>query len=142
MVALALEKLATDPEYGLEQEPEVTLELEINGATARLSFNPQQAAGWNIPLSHSNRYNVEAVVADSGELVPPRSVHLVAVSEVGATRRTLSVVMHVSGFPYAVASSGPLVSEGTFVVGAVSSVDDPNLSLEQDSLRIGRSSKG
>ena len=137
VVALALERLAANPEYGLEQEPEASLELEVNGVTARLSFNPQQAGSWNIPLSHSNRFNVDAVVAESGELVPPRSVHLVAVSEVGETRRTLSVVMHVSGFPYAVASSGPLVSEGTFVVGAVSSVEDPNLSLDPDSLQPG-----
>lgn len=137
VVALALEELAANPEYGLEQEPEASLELEVNGVTARLSFNPEQAESWGVPLSHSNRFNVEAVVAESGELVPPRSVYLVAVSEVGETHRALTVVMHVSGFPYAVASSGPLVSEGTLVVGAVASVDDPNLSLDPDSLQPG-----
>lgn len=55
-----------------------------------------------------------------GRLVPPHSVHLVAEGNcLGATRR-LEAVVSLPPYPYAIASAGPIESDGELLVGSLS----------------------
>lgn len=137
VVAVALEKVMSDPQFGVDQEPEAAIELQLNEATAAVSFNPAKASSWKIPLSETNRFNIEPVTSVDGTIIPPRSVRLLAVGRCGSAEKHIEVVLHTPEFPYAMAASGPLTSDGNLVIGSVKSLDEFEAGVTPSSLSPG-----
>jgi hypothetical protein len=136
-ISLALEKITSDPEYGIHQEVADAFSFEVNDATVHLSFNPGKARAWNIPLSESNRFNIDSILSQDGTIIPPRSVRLIAVARCGAAEKTIEVIVHSPEFPYAMAANGPLLSDGKLLIGSVNSLKDLQSSLSPNSLSPG-----
>lgn len=125
-VEKALAKLREDPTFGLHGE---SLELTLPGDPATsygyLTFSKASAR------SHStyNLNNDNSVPGFQGRVVPGHSIHLVGVGCCGDVVRTAEVILELSPFPYALASSGPIESSGELLVGAL----DTQSGLEPDS---------
>lgn len=137
VIALGLERVQKTPEFGVEPEPEHSLDIQLEGARGRLSFHPGTCSTWEIPLSESNRFHVDSTVAQDGSLIPARSIRLIGVGEAGSARRTVEVILQIPEFPYAIASTGQVVSDGALVVGSVESLDELEDGVANDELGPG-----
>jgi len=62
---------------------------------------------------------VDLVTSKSGVTVPKGCVYLSSTGHYAGQQATVEGVIHVSEFPFALASSGPLKTSGSFLVGAV-----------------------
>ena len=128
VIALATEKFLSDPDFATG--PINYLTWEDEDSTGRLSFDSTQADSWSIPASIDNKLGVHAVDGWDGIRLPARGVHLVAVGESGGVRKTIDVVLSIPEFPFALASSGPIESDGGLLVGSFQGTDVATLDLE------------
>lgn len=128
VVVLATEKLVNDP--GFLTGSSNFLDWQDDSSRGRLSFDQAQANAWGIPVSINNREGASAIDGWQGIRVPAKSVHLVAVGESAGRRKTIDVVVSVPEFPFAVASSGPIESEGGLLVGGFLGEDVSELKLD------------
>jgi len=88
-------------------------------ASARIHFDP------TIPDFSSNRFDQDGFnTTHTGLQQPGHSIHLLSVGRCSGTRAIVEGIIAVKPFPYAIASSGPLVTSGAFVAG---SIDDPSV---------------
>ena len=88
-------------------------EDELEPATASITFNP--AAG--VPYSTNNLSQSTAVTGWDNTLVPPNSVHLVAVCHSGVQHRVFEQIYSFSVFPWSVASNGSITGNDMEVFG-------------------------
>ncbi|MGE0495937.1 MAG: hypothetical protein AB7S38_42420 [Vulcanimicrobiota bacterium] len=123
-IAQAVERLLTEPGFGKTDDPSQSVEVKLTDSVGRVAFSQQQAADWGIPESHDNRGAAAAVEGWNGRSLPVDAIQVVAVGESGGVKRTVEAIYHVPGFPYALASSGPVHSSGRLVVGALDSVEE------------------
>ena len=123
-------RVVEDGEFGIRGGAEETIDLEFSSSVAHLSFNDAQAGQWGIPTSFSNRYNIEPLTTEQGGIVPPFSVQAFALGRSGDTEVLLECYLRAPQFPYVIASSGPIQSDGALIVGSV----DNRTDLEPDSL--------
>jgi hypothetical protein len=115
-VTQAISALQNDADYGSGGESlEVRLPGNPDGSLGRLSFD-----------SGSDAYSTYNLTADTshpgfqGRLVPAHSVHLVGEGSCLGIKRRVEAIVSLPPYPYAIASSGPIQSEGELLVGSLS----------------------
>lgn len=97
-------------------------------AKAKVVFGDATSGKW---VSENRRTKDEFITTPSGAKVPGHCVYLASVGSFGGEQAVVEGVISVAEFPFALASSGPLQTSGSFLVG---SVDDPGtLDLGMDS---------
>ena len=133
-VSVAIEKLMRQPDFGHRDNPDDFVELTFDSATARITFDPDQADNWGIEHSTNNRGSTESTAGVRGRQIPPEGVQIIAVGRSGNTQRTLEVVLEVPGFPYTMVSSGPINSEGSLLIGGLENLEDAFPTLNEDEL--------
>jgi hypothetical protein len=115
-VTRAVSALQTDPSFGSQGEAiEVSLPGNPEGALGRLSFDPSGEA--------FSTFNLESDTSCPGfqaRIVPAHSVHLVGEGTCLGVRRRVEAIVTLPPYPYAIASSGPIVSDGELLVGSLS----------------------
>lgn len=118
------ERIVTDGEFGIAGEPEETISISFPHAEAYLTFNTEEASRLGVPCSSSNRYGLEAETGPNGETLPPFSVQAYCVGRSGDAEVLFEMVLRAPEFPYVIASSGPIQSEGALTVGSAESAED------------------
>lgn len=116
---LATARLLADPTFGTHgTAAERSLEVALPQGTARLTFDPDTALAWGIPLSRNHLLQEEAM---PGYLrtIPAQSVQLLAQGQSGGRVRLVEVVLNQPPFKWAVASTGNLHSTGGLKVFGV-----------------------
>lgn len=114
LVDRALSRILADPEYGTRAE----------------SLNPQEGSRLTFEQNGERVYSTNnvrgrsAVVGWNDRVVPREGVHLVSEVEVAGARRRVEAIFAVPAYPYAVASTVPVITQGTLTVGAVESPAD------------------
>lgn len=127
VLALATERMVSLPDF--PNAVNQTLEYQGIDSTGRLTFDQTQADAWGIPASVNNRLGVKAIPGYNGMKLPAKAVHFVAVGESGGVKRTIDSVISIPQFPYALASTGPIVSDGGLLIGGLPSDDPADLDL-------------
>ena len=116
-VTRAVCQLQDNPEWGSHGESlQITLPGNPEGADGRLSFDPGTAA--------FSTYNFEGDTSRPGygqRLVPARSAHLVGEGSCQGVNRRVEAIVTLPPYPYAIASSGPIESDGELLVGSLDS---------------------
>lgn len=134
-IALAIEKVIRQPNFGENGLPETVLQVPLQKSTGYLTFHPSAAADLNLPLSVNNKSGTVPVVGWGGRSVPPGAVQLIGLGRSGGKEKIIEAVLQVPEYPYALASSGPISSSGGLLIGGVDSMEEALESLEPDSLR-------
>lgn len=102
---------------------DLVLEDPETGSSARLTYRPD--AG--LPYSVNNWDKDTSRTGWGGFTVPGRSLHLVAVGRSRGVERVLQTVLHIPPFPYVIASSGVVRSDGGLRVTGVADARDVTL---------------
>ena len=116
---LAGARLLADTAFGLRgTAAEKSLELNLPQGQARLTFDPEQAQRWGLPVSRNNLANVDPI---PGYLrtIPAQSVQLIAQGQSGGRVRLVEVILNQPPFKWAVASTGKVHSTGGLKVFGV-----------------------
>ena len=87
----------------LEFRDDIKRENTENHTRATLTFEDKGA-----PYSTNNIVSSSGAVGWGGQLVPPKSAHLVAVGEAGTEKQVLEIIIHQESFPWSVASNGTI----------------------------------
>lgn len=119
VVAEGIARLLEDKSYGAARLPSEHLTIQTDHGTAHLAFDEATAEGWGIPASTNNIEGSGSVEGPAGRVVPAAAVHLVGVARADGHTRTVEAFLHVPPFSYAIASSGPVRSQGGVLVGAL-----------------------
>ena len=115
-VAQTLAEVQNDEGFGLEDEVvEVHLPDYPTESYGRVTF----ATGSELLASVNNLESTETTPGSGGRVVPPASIHLVAVGECRGVRRIVEAIYHRPAFPYALASNGPVRFEGEVTIAGV-----------------------
>jgi len=126
VIAMAVEKIVKNQDYGRNGEMPlqyVPSEPDKCGS-ALLSFVPADARRLEIPCSTWNLKNDAAASGWKGRVVPRNSVHLVGTGVSCGVKRSLEAIIYMPPFPYAIASSGTVTSNGNLVVASVKTPED------------------
>ncbi len=116
---LASARLLQQPSFGVQGPAQQrSLVLTLPQGSARLTFDPQQARSWGIPVSLNNLEN-ESSAPGYRRTLPPQMVQLLAEGRSGGSRRLVEVLISQPPFKWAVASTGPVHSAGGLKVFAV-----------------------
>lgn len=117
----SLAQVMSAPEWN--GDIEVRLE-SAPGGWGRASFSKSTAGGWSIPPSTNNLTGLTArrSQAQEGRSLPPNSVELISVGSYRGATSTVSQVIAIPPYRYAMASTGSIQSSGGLTVA---SVDDP-----------------
>ncbi|MCA9775832.1 MAG: hypothetical protein KC800_03915, partial [Candidatus Eremiobacteraeota bacterium] len=129
VLALATERLVIQPDFA--ESATNFLEYDAGGSSGFLSFKQEQADKWAIPVSVNNREGLQAVDGWNQMRIPARAVQLVAVGHSGGVRRTVDAIVMIPEFPYALASSGPIASEGGLLIGGFTGDDVSELDFDE-----------
>ena len=116
---LAGARLLDDATFGNRGNgPEKSLEVRLPQGTARLTFDPETARLWGIPVSRNNLAGEEPV-SGFGRTLPAQSVQLLAQGQSGGRMRVLEVILNQPPFQWAIASTGQIHSTGGLQVMGV-----------------------
>lgn len=140
VLALAIEKVRTDPEFGQTMGPGYgeILEVRLQESVGRLVFSRELSVQENLPFSTNNLSGDQSVQGWSDASVPARSVYLVAEGTNGGARRQVGAVLHLPPYPFVIASSGPVVAPKGLLVGSVGDeIPKNNRDLDPDQLLPG-----
>lgn len=130
VLALAIEKVVSDREFGRDGAAGSFIEVDTERGRGRLAFDSTTAREWQIPVSLNNNFGGTSQQGWQGRAVPPEAIQLVAVGEVGGTRKVVEAVVEVPKFPFAIASSGPIESRGDLIVGGMSELAESAIDLK------------
>lgn len=125
-LALAVERVMTNPDFGRAGE---VVEVELDDATGRVTFDPGEAL-----RSTSNRGNPEAIAGWDDRVVPAEAVHLVSRGRSAGRQAGAEAILLFPEFPYALASSGPVHSQGSLVVGGIEKLEDAFPAVDPEAL--------
>ncbi|MBS2039742.1 hypothetical protein JST97_32455 [bacterium] len=111
--------------------PDWTGDTEVKLASApggwgRTSFSSSRAQSWDIPPSTNNLTGLKSRVsqAEVRRSLPPNSVEVISVGAYRGATSTVSQVIAIPPYRYAMASTGSIQSSGGLTVA---SVDDPSV---------------
>lgn len=140
-ISAGLERVLENDEFGaLRTEPEV---LVIKGADpaarGRLAFHKPTAEQWGLAYSTNNLDHESSRAGAGGRVVPGSSLHLVGFGEYNGARRSVEAIFHIPRFPYVVATSGRLATEGETLIASIDDFESlKNVSqTDKDSFRPG-----
>lgn len=115
-VSLSIAKLSEDPDFGKAGGPTARQLLEVpeHGPNERgvVLFDAQQASQMQLPCSTNNFSGSAAITDELGNVVPKGSIRLIGLGQSGGVTRRVQAVVTIPPFPFAVASSGPVVASG------------------------------
>lgn len=115
-ITRAVAELQNNPEFGSGGESlEVELPGNPEGATGKLSFASTFPA--------FSTFNLDSDTSRPGlasRMVPAYSVHLVGEGTCLGVSRRIEAIVTLPPYPYAIASSGPIESDGELLVGSLS----------------------
>lgn len=119
VVAEAIARVLADPAYGKGRLPTEILEVKSPEGVARLAFDPDTAHDWGVAPSTNNIEGPDSVEGPAGSVVPAASVHLVGVGSADGVTQVVEAYLNVPPFPYAIASSGPVRTQGGVLVAGI-----------------------
>ena len=119
VLSKAIMELRQNPNYGQNGET-LTFNRGRNDGLAYLSFGDGTFGERKVPRSVNNLDNAENVRSADGELIPARTVRLVAQGRFGTQTRTVAIDLHVPPYPYAVATEGTFESGGDLSLTGIS----------------------
>lgn len=93
-------------------------------AEGLVTFDPTIAKKLEIPVSTDNLASEVATRGHGGRTVPAESMHLVGTGRVGGVTRSVEAVLHRPPFPFVLASSGTVRSEGGVLIGSLDAAGD------------------
>ncbi len=104
----------------------VTVDNSLYPANSRglVVFNKTVAQDQKVPFSTNNFNGSGEVAGDLKRAVPINTLHLVGTGYCGEAKRTVEAVYYVPPFPSALASEGPIRSNGSLLVAGLR---DPSL---------------
>ncbi len=125
-LAQAIDRVIVDREAGTNFSGQVNLPAFAGepAGTGTVCFDTLQAGIQGIPFSTNNLANDASVVGWNGRAVPGDGVHLIGIGTCNNVERRVEAVVFIPRFPYAIASSGPVSSQGGL---QVASLQDPSL---------------
>lgn len=103
-----------------QQPADTVIEDREAGWSARLTWKPDQGLPYSTNLWDTD----ESKTGWDGYAVPKRSLHLVAVGRCRGVERVVQTVLHIPPFPYVIASSGTVNSDGGLLVTGVADAKD------------------
>lgn len=112
LLARAVRDLRSDAKFGLAGESLNFAPKWGTSGVAKLTFDPDQAADWDVPVSINNLDNAESVPGHDGTPVPARTARLFALGNFGKEQRTVRLDLHIPPYPYAIATAGTFESLG------------------------------
>ena len=112
-------------------DEDLTVELKGSPGVGRLTFRQATASDWGIPYSVNNIDGTGSVRGGTDESVPIAAVHLVGVGESQGVTRVVEAVLVVPPFPYAIASSGPIRSQGGVLIAGIPEGAEPTLDVDE-----------
>lgn len=118
-VSRAIYQLKKDPSFGLHGE-RVDFQPSQGKERAVIVFDAAKAQEMGVPRSWNNLNNAESVPDENGDVIPARTVRLVARGVHLHEHRTLVVDLHIPPFPYAVATQGTFESMGDLTLTGLS----------------------
>ena len=118
-VSRAIYQLKKDPSFGLHGE-RIDFQPSEGKERAFIVFDEAQAQDMGFPRSWNNLNNAESISDENGDVIPARTVRLVARGTHLHEHRTLVVDLHIPPFPYAVATQGTFESMGDLTLTGVS----------------------
>lgn len=131
-VARTIEMVVDDVTYGTASNPGVPVTVSFDKA-AQSGFvlaSPDQGSAQvtfdtGEPYYSTNNLGSDAQVTGwNGRIVPAEALHVVGLARCNGVERCVEAMLHVPRFPYVIASSGPIVTNGgLFVAG----VKDPSV---------------
>ena len=101
--------------------PSASWEIQDGLASGSISFDKAWAGVHKIPLSTSNLAGMTSVPGSLGQAVPPHSIQLIGVGRCGQTTVQVKAVVYQGGYPYAIASQGPVQAHSGLLVGSLDS---------------------
>lgn len=123
-IARATAALLEDRTPSKNLQPDDTyLEDKEAGWSARLTWKTDKG----IPYSTNLWDTDKSVTGWNGYAVPGRSLHMVAVGKCRGVERVVETVLHIPPFPYVIASSGTVNSDGGLLVTGVADAKDVSL---------------
>lgn len=134
VLQMAIGHVLEHPEFGQSRNQDASFEVTFEDSVGRISFNQDRAADWNVPYSTNNRQTEEWSQGDLGREVPPEGVHLVAIGHAGGTTKRLETVLHIPDFPYALASAGPIASDGSLFIGGLEDLSNAFPEIDENEL--------
>lgn len=121
-VSAAISKIYKDTDHGKDRSvaasESIDLQGDHQGAYGRLSFNQAEAASLGIRYSTNNLDNTTSSLGD-GRTVAGQAIHMVAEGASGQVKRRVEVVLKFRLFVQAIASSGPISSNGPLLVATL-----------------------
>ncbi len=131
-LSTAVDQLRRDPRWGLASaSPLVVASADGNGK-AVVTFDGR-AEGHSV----NNLEGEKAQLGWNGAPVPIQSVHLVVTAELGGVKKRMDALISNPRFPFVIASSGAVRSNGPLLVACVSSSDSLDDGLDSGALRPG-----
>lgn len=118
--ASCLARVLKDPRW--QGDVEVSL-ASAPGGWGRVTFSSQKAGLWQVPVSSNNLENSAAVTVN-GQQLGPASLRVRAVGSYRGVSRSVTQVIAIPPFRYALSSTGQILSNGGLTVA---SLDDPAL---------------
>ncbi|MCE7872436.1 hypothetical protein DYH09_18940 [bacterium CPR1] len=118
-MAMGLERVLTDNAYGTRPGEDTTLTFTDSlGQKGQLTFDQGKAGQLKIPYSINNLNGTGPVPAYDGDVIPHKSVHLVAVGKTrSGVTRSVEVMLRLPPYPYAAASDFSIDASGIIVGG-------------------------
>jgi hypothetical protein len=127
VVAMAIDRVITDREAS-NPDFNGTLNLPIAATEApgsgTVCFDSTQAPGLSVPYSTNNISADVSKIGDLGRIVPAHGVHVIGRGVCNGVERRVEAILLIPKFPYSIASSGRITSNGGL---KVASLDDLSL---------------
>ena len=114
-ISRAVAEIQVNSEFGLQGESlDVSLPGGQDGDLGRISFSAT-----SVNHSTNNLTSDTSSPGWGGRLVPPYSAHLVGEGRCGDSIARVEAIVALPPYPYAIASSGPIESDGELLVGSL-----------------------
>lgn len=125
-ISVAIEKLLIDSAYGVSRQAGADLEVipRSHNCQGQLTFR----RGSEVPFSTNNLAGNTTQAGYGGRAVPAHSAHLIGWGQSGGVQRCIETVVTMPPFPYAVACSGPLESQGYLNLAGIAARQELNAS--------------
>lgn len=140
-VNLALEKILADEDFGRLQSSTVEYHPQDfpQGSVGRVVFEFNGDPSASQPYSVNNLHGSNSVEGWRQRVVPQRAVHLIGVGRHAGHEARVEAFLRVPPFPYAIATSGPIISSGGLLVGGIpeDAWENGNPGLEAEELDPG-----
>lgn len=120
-ISRALARLCEDPEHGLgPQRAAIPVEFASTPRAAGwLTFDREEARRLGLPYSTNNLHSDSSAAGWHDAVLPGQCAHLVGTGRAGDLEHRVEAIVFLPAYPYAVASSGTIFSNGGLEVCAV-----------------------